>query len=105
MGSKYKVIFYPNAVKDAEEIFQYIAIKLFNRKAALKLIQKIESAIELISLYPEMGAFTQNEFVQDKTIRKYVVCNLIIFYKVNDDNNEIHIVEILNRLRNYVNIL
>lgn len=105
MGSKYKVIFYPNAVKDSEEIFQYIAIKLCNRKVALNLIQKIESAIELISLYPEIGSFTQNEFVQDKTIRKYVVCNIIIFYKVNDDNNEIHIVEILNRLRNYVNIL
>lgn len=45
----------------------------------MKLILRLEKAVENLSSYPEIGSFVENEFVVDKSIRKYIVHKLYSF--------------------------
>ncbi len=73
MNSKYKLLIYPTAQKDMEEIFQYIGEKLCNPTAALRLIRDFEKAFAHIRMFPESCPYIQNEYVKDQTLRKMVV--------------------------------
>ena len=53
MKNKFKLKIFPLAQRDIEEIFDYIAIKLCNPTAAIRLINDFEEAFEIVCLFPE----------------------------------------------------
>lgn len=103
MERKFNLNIFPLAQNDMENIFKYIAVDLASPTAANNLIDDFENAFENIRLFPESCPFIQNEYVKDKTLRKLVVNNYIVFYKVEDF--EIQVVRVIYGMRNYKDLL
>ena len=99
MASKYQLNIFPMAQADMEQIFQYIALELCNPTAALGQINDFERALDNVCAFPESCPYIRNEYVKDKTLRKLVVNNYIVFYRVK--NEEIQVVRVLYGMRNY----
>lgn len=84
MKSGYKVFWTPNAKKELMKTIDYLNLN-FTEKEIIKLVQKIDSTIELISKNPNV--FPKSEF---KNIHKTVILKFnTMYYQVKDDNVEI----------------
>ena len=103
MERKFNLNIFTLAQNDMENIFKYIAVDLASPMAANNLIDDFENAFENIRLFPESCPLIQNEYVKDKTLRKFVVNNYIVFYKVEDF--EIQVVRVIYGMRNYKDLL
>ena len=99
MGIKCKLNIFPLAQADMEQIFEYIAVELCNPTAAIGQINDFERALNNVCAFPESCLYICNEYVKDKTLRKLVVNNYIIFYRVKDE--EIQVIRVLYGMRNY----
>lgn len=102
-NKKYQLKIFPLAQLDMEQIFEYIAVELANPTAALGQIDDFEKAFENICLFPESCPYISNEYVKEKFLRKLVVNNYIVFYRVKD--NEIQVIRVLYGMRNYESLL
>lgn len=103
MENKLKLVIYPAAQEDLEQIFSYISEKLCNPTAAIKQIEDFENALDTVCLFPQSCPFTENEYVKDRTLRKLVVNNYIVFYRVK--NEEIQVIRVIYGMRDYAKIL
>lgn len=103
MENKLKLIIFPLAQTDLEEILDYIANDLFNPSAAISLIIDFEKAFKKICVFLECCPYINNEYVHDKTLRKLIINKYIVFYRLKND--EIQVIRILYGMRNYVDLL
>ena len=103
MGNKYTLNIFPLAQNDFESIFCYIANTLMNRTAANDLINDFHDALDRVCEFPESCPLLQNEFVKDPYLRKLIVNNYIIFYKIS--NHEIQVIRVLSDLMDYFEVL
>lgn len=103
MENNLKLIIFPLAQTDLEEILNYIAHDLCNPSAAISLIYDFEEAFKKICVFPECCPYINNEYVQDKTLRKLIVNKYIVCYRLK--NNEIQVIRILYGMRNYIELL
>ena len=103
MENNFEVVIFPLAQADMEEIFNYISNNLKNKIAAGKLINDFKRTIEMIRLFPESFPLINNEYVNDKNIRKVSLKNYIIFYRIV--NYEIQIIRVLHGLQKYEKLL
>lgn len=103
MENNFEVVIFPLAQADMEEIFNYISNNLKNKIAAGKLINDFKRTIEIIRLFPESFPLINNEYVNDKNIRKVSLKNYIIFYRIV--NYEIQIIRVLHGLQKYEKLL
>ena len=101
--SDYKLKISPLAQQDLKQIFDYIAVDLYNPAAAIEQINDFEKAFENICLFPESCPYITNQYVKDKSLRKLIVNNYLVFYRII--NNEIQVIRVLYRIRNYENLL
>ena len=60
-----KLVIYPAAQEDMEQIFSYISEKLYNPTAAIKQIEDFENALDNVCLFPQSCPLTENEYVKD----------------------------------------
>ena len=102
-SNKYQLKIFPLAQRDMEQIFHYIAVKLCNPSAALGQINDFEKALESVCTFPESCPYINNEYVKDKSLRKLIVNNYIVFYRIK--NKEIQVVRVLYGMRNYETLL
>lgn len=96
-------VYSPVAVKDLEQIDDYITEELKNPSAALKIMTDIQLAIEKLAETPGIGAplTARYENVDDS---RYLVCgSYLIFY--HEHKNVIYIDRILYSKRDYITIL
>jgi addiction module RelE/StbE family toxin len=105
MTLKFKVVIYPKAKQDMEIIFEYIKESLGSPQAAYNMVEKFYKAIEKASIFPLSCPLTNNEGVKDKTLRKLIVDDYIIFYKPNDEEKQIEIIRVIYGMRNMADIL
>ena len=105
MQSEYALNIYPQAVKDMEGIFEYIPVTLCNPAAAAKQIRDFERALNLVRSQPESCPHVRNEYVKDKTLRKLIVNNYIVFYRAVHDGREIQVVRVLYSMMDYERLL
>ncbi|MCI8519386.1 MAG: type II toxin-antitoxin system RelE/ParE family toxin, partial [Clostridia bacterium] len=68
-----------------------------------KLISKIKNAIEDIKNNPEVYAIIDDDFIKKLEIRKIIVDNYIIFYRIK--SNTIEIVKVIYGRRNWIKLL
>ncbi|MCD8028116.1 MAG: type II toxin-antitoxin system RelE/ParE family toxin [Erysipelotrichaceae bacterium] len=104
-NNKYTLNIYPRAQADLENIFQYISEDLYNPNAAAILIDEIDEALELICLNPLMCPLVRSRVIKDKTLRKIIVKNYIIFYRPVEQKEEIQVVRELYGMMDYEKIL
>lgn len=100
---KYEVIVTDLAKKDIKNIHSYISNELFLPNEALNLVKLIERNIKNLEVMPER--FRKYEKYKEKNIRICRLKKYLIFYNVNNDENQVEVVRILYSARNYDSIL
>jgi len=105
MEYKYSYRFTEKAEQDLDEILHYISVDLVNPTAAQNLGRKIFEKIDMVRIFPESGAPIDNEFLSDKTVRKLLVENYVIYYKAHYDEKIIFVLRVVYGKRNLDEIL
>ena len=105
MEYKYSYRFTEKAEQDLDEILRYISMDLVNPTAAQNLAGKIFDKIDMIRVFPDSGEAVENEFIADKTVRKLLVDNYIIYYKPHYEAKVISVIRIVYGKRDSSEIL
>ena len=105
MECKYSYRFTEKAEQDFDEILRYISVDLANPTAAQNLGRKIFEQINVVRSFPDSGAPVDNEFLSDKSVRKLLVDNYILYYKAHYDEKIIFIIRIVYGKRNLDEII
>ena len=105
MECKYSYRFTEKAEQDFDEILRYISVDLANPTATQNLGRKIFEQINVVRSFPDSGAPVDNEFLSDKSVRKLLVDNYILYYKAHYDEKIIFIIRIVYGKRNLDDIL
>lgn len=105
MESRYQVIIEKYAKEDIKSIFDYISNTLFNKGAAISFIQNIENKFASISLFPRSAPLINNEYIENKNIRKLCIDNYIAFYLIDEANKMVRIIRVISGLVNFIEVL
>ncbi|MDR0426109.1 MAG: type II toxin-antitoxin system RelE/ParE family toxin [Clostridiales bacterium] len=105
MGSKLSYRFAPKALGDLEETLRYIEQDLSNPKAAEDLAVKLFEKIDTVRAFPDSGHKVENVYMADRSLRRFVVDNYVVFYKPDEAEHTIIIVRIVFGARNLNEIL
>ena len=101
--NKYNIEYSKEAKQDLIDIKKYIKYNLQGPNIAKKLITKIKTEIDKLIEDPEIYSIIYDDFIKKLQIRKIIVDNYIVFYRIN--NKTIQIVRILYGRRNWINLL
>ncbi len=99
----YNIEFSKEARGDLEGIKNYIKNNLHEPEIAERLIFKIREETGKLKSYPNIYPIINENRIREFKIRKFIVCNYIVFYIVEDD--KIIIARILHKKRNWINLL
>jgi len=94
----YKITFTKTALKDIDNIINYIFYKLNNKIAALNLLNSFISSRKYIIIFPKANNFNDKYY-------KYRIKNYYMFYTLDEVTKTITIVRVLYRKRNFQEIL
>lgn len=100
---KYNIEYSLDAKQDLIEIKQYIKYNLQEPEIAQKLILKIRKEISALKNNPEIYTIIDDDIIKKLEIRKLIIDNYIVFYRIK--NNNIQIVRIMYGRRNWINLL
>ncbi|MGI6550394.1 MAG: type II toxin-antitoxin system RelE/ParE family toxin [Syntrophomonadales bacterium] len=101
--TKYRIRYTRDAVDDLDSMFDYIADD--NRKAAARLLERIESSILKLAENPRLGTVlpTNDLSLVEPGYRRIIVKPYIIFYRIGQD--EIFISRVLHNRQDWMNLL
>ena len=100
---KYNIEYSKEAKEDLIGIKQYIKYNLQEPETANKLISKIRKSIKTLKENPEIYTIIDDDIIRKLEIRKLIVDNYIVFYRIKNDT--IEIVRIMYGRRNWINLL
>ena len=100
---KYNIEYSMESKQDLIDIKRYIKYNLQEPNTAQKLITKIKKEIDSLKDNPEMHSVIDDDIIKRFKIRKLVVDNYIVFYRINDEN--IQIVRVMYGRRNWITLL
>ena len=100
---KYNLEYSKDAKQDLIGIKQYIKYNLQEPETAQKLISKIRKEINTLKNNPEIYAIIDDDIIKKLEIRKLIVDNYIVFYRIQ--GNTIQIVRIMYGRRNWITLL
>ena len=100
---KYSIEYSKEAKEDLIGIKQYIKYNLQEPETESKLISKIRMSIKSLKDNHEIFAIIDDDIITKLEIRKLIVDNYIVFYRIKDDS--IEIVRIMYGRRNWINLL
>ena len=101
--NQYNIEYSKESRKDLIEIKRYIKYNLQEPETAQKLISKIRCEIDKLKTNPQMFAIIDDDFIKKFEIRKLIVDNYIVFYRIQNSN--IQIARIMYGRRNWINLL
>lgn len=104
MANNYSYYFTEKAEQDLDGILQYISQELSDPTAAKNLLKKIFAGIEALTACPQSGKLVQNELLPDKTIRRILVDNYVVYYKIDDYEQAINVIRISYAKRDWTNL-
>ena len=100
---KYNIEYLMESKQDLIDIKWYIKYNLQEPNTIQKLITKIKKEIDSLKDNPEMYSIIDDDIIKRFKIRKLVVDNYIVFYRINDEN--IQIVRVMYGRRNWITLL
>ncbi len=100
---KYNIEYSKESKEDLVGIKQYIKYNLQEPEIAQKLISKIRNEINNLKHNPKIYSIIDDDIIKKLEIRKLIVDNYIIFYRIKNDN--IQIVRVMYGRRNWINLL
>ena len=100
---KYNIEYSMESKQDLIDIKRYIKYNLQEPNTAQKLITKIKKEIDSLKDNPEMYSIIDDDIIKRFKIRKLVIDNYIVFYRINNEN--IQIVRVMYGRRNWITLL
>lgn len=100
MEVNYSYKFTEKAEEDLDAALRYIAEELNNPSAASNLAKSVFKSIDAVLVCPDMGKLVVNEYLSDKTIRRLLIDNYVLYYKVLIEEKTIYIVRFVYGKRN-----
>ena len=100
---RYNIEYSKESKQDLIGIKQYIKYSLQEPEIAKKLISKIRKEINNLKDNPEIYTIIDDDIIKKLEIRKLIVDNYIVFYRIKDD--KIQIVRVMYGRRNWINLL
>ena len=100
---EYNIEYSKESKQDLIEIKKYIKDNLQEPETAQKLIDKIRKEIQTLKNNPEIYAIIDEDIIRKLEVRKLIIDNYIVFYRIK--NNNIQIVRIMYGRRNWINLL
>lgn len=97
MEKRFDIYYLPVAVRDIEEIIQYIMID--SPSAALEVIDIINKSISNLQYFPKSGIVPKDVNLEKSGYRMLLIGNYIVFYVIRSEIVEIR--RILHGKRNY----
>ena len=98
-----KIHYSPKALRDLDEIWDYIVFDLSNSDAAERIVDSIQDAIDGLEVFPEQGK-PLSAITNIETDYRFLVCGkYLAFYLVK--GNDVYIDRILYGGRDYLRIL
>ena len=91
------------ALKDLDDIYNYICFELCNINAAKKLFVDITNTIKFICLFPYMHPDCRCFYIGDINVRYTTINNYILIYRVSDDF--ILIIRLIHSKQDFVKLL
>ncbi len=101
--NKYSIEYSKEAKQDLIGIKQYIKYNLQEPETAKKIIAKIRSEINNLKYNPEIYTVIDDDLIKKLELRKLIVNNYIVFYRIKNDN--IEIVRVMYGRRNWITLL
>lgn len=102
MNKTYEVILTPYAQKNLRNIFFYILYELKAGVAAKSVLNSIEGAIDSLSIFPARYSLVAIEPFKSKGLRKLVVKNYLIYFKIYEPLELVRVVAITYAKSNQV---
>lgn len=90
---------------DINSAVEYFITVLKAPKAAQTLVDEIEEKINFLGANPFVYEIENDEYLQERNIRSVLVKSHLVFYSVNQNDEEVIILRILYARRNWLNIL
>lgn len=104
MGT-FSIIITAPAEEDLFQIGRYISKEIREPETAMKVISKIASSIYTLEDLPYRYGIVKDERLALLRLRHMIVDNYVVFYTVHEENNEVIIIRILYKKRNWINLL
>ncbi|MBE5936077.1 MAG: type II toxin-antitoxin system RelE/ParE family toxin [Lachnospiraceae bacterium] len=82
---QYRVEITQEALKDMEEIYNYIAIELLSPENAMGQYNRIAHEILTLDTFPERNRIMESEQEYRMGLRRLIVDNFSVFYIIRDD--------------------
>ena len=101
--SNYNIRYSKESKQDLVDIKKFIKYNLQEPNIADKLITKIRKEINKLLDDPEIYQTIDDDFIKRLEIRKILVDNYIVFYKIK--NTTVEIVRIMYGRRNWIKLL
>lgn len=103
--AKYKIKFSKDARNDYFNIIRYIKYKLFEPDIANNYAKMIKEEINKLEYTPQSFAIIPNDTIKYNNIRKLIIKNYIVFYRVNESYKMVNIERILYGASNWEEII
>ena len=100
---KNKLHYAPEARRDLDEIWDYIASDLENRTSADRVVNQILDAADQLEIFPALGTLLSSIANVDSDYRYLTSGSYLIFYRIQQ--NDIFIERILYGRRDYLRVL
>ena len=102
MSKKYDVKLSIKAKDDLKRIVLYIKNELNEPSIARKYANMIRNEIKTLEYSPQKFAIIDDDAIKDLNIRKLIIKNYIVFYRVNENKNIVNIERILYGASNWI---
>ena len=103
--SSYNVVITEVAQRDLLDIFDYIALELRESDSARRLLSKIRTKVKSLEEYPERNNMISEPKYEIQKIRWCPVENYVIFYQISELQNQVYIIRVLYKKRNWEHLL
>ena len=98
----YNIIVAPRALADLDEAAEYIGEILSAPDAARGLVAAIIEAIGGLADFPLTGAAVHFKFVPDYEVRRLLVNEFLIFYRVDEEKKTVYVLRIRYGRTDYI---
>ena len=99
---QYKIIFTNDAIKDMDNIFNYISEKLYAPNSARNLMKKVNDTIDNLKYMPKAYSVIKKFPELEMEHRRIVVKDYVIIYTVDEDTKSVYIINMYYGGSNYL---
>ena len=102
--SSFDILITQDAENDLKNIRDYIASNI-SKKTSVRIINLIKSSIERLSLFPQFAPAVKYEPWNSLGVRRIVVKNFLVYYRVVLEENTVYILKVTYGKRNQQTVL